>query len=135
MPSIGRQALTGAPITVYGDGTQTRSFTYVGDVVEGLVRLVNEPSAIGEVFNIGNTEEISILALAERIRTMTGSQSPIVLIPYDQAYDAGFEDMPRRVPSLQKIHALVGYRPTVNLDEILSRVIEHTRATIGAEMR
>lgn len=135
IPTFVRQALTGAPITVYGDGTQTRSFTYVGDVVEGLVRLVNEPSAIGEVFNIGNTEEISILALAERIRTMTGSQSPIVLIPYDQAYDAGFEDMPRRVPSLQKIHALVGYRPTVNLDEILSRVIEHTRATIGAEMR
>lgn len=135
IPTFVRQALTGQPITVYGDGTQTRSFTYVGDVVEGLVRLVNEPSAIGEVFNIGNTEEISILALAERIRTMAGSQSPIVLIPYDQAYDAGFEDMPRRVPSLQKIHALVGYRPTVNLDEILSRVIEHTRATIGTEMR
>jgi UDP-glucose 4-epimerase len=135
IPTFVRQALTGAPITVYGDGTQTRSFTYVGDVVDGLVRLVHEPSAIGEVFNIGNTEEISILALAERIRTMAGSQSPIVLIPYDQAYDAGFEDMPRRVPSLKKIHALVGYRPTVNLDEILSRVIEHTRANIGTETR
>jgi UDP-glucose 4-epimerase len=91
--------------------------------------------AIGEVFNVGNTEEISIRALAERIREMTGSHSPIVLVPYDEAYDAGFEDMPRRVPSLEKIHALVGYRPTVSLDDILRRVIAHERASLGLVSR
>jgi UDP-glucose 4-epimerase len=130
IPTFVRQALTDAPITVYGDGTQTRSFTYVGDVVDGLTRLVAEPKAIGQVFNIGNTEEISIRALAERIRTMTGSRSEIVLIPYEEAYEAGFEDMPRRVPSLDKIQQAVGYRPTVGLDEILTRVIAHERATL-----
>jgi UDP-glucose 4-epimerase len=130
IPTFVRQALTDAPITVYGDGTQTRSFTYVGDVVDGLTRLVAEPKAIGQVFNIGNTEEISIGALAERIRTMTGSRSEIVLIPYEEAYEAGFEDMPRRVPSLDKIQQAVGYRPTVGLDEILTRVIAHERAAL-----
>jgi len=128
IPTFVRQALTGEPITVYGDGQQTRSFTYVGDVVEGLTRLVVEPAAIGQVFNIGNVEEISILALAERIRSMAGSRSEIVLVPYEEAYEAGFEDMPRRVPSLDKIHRLVGYRATVDLDEILARVIAHERA-------
>ncbi len=128
IPTFVRQALTGEPITVYGDGQQRRSFTYVGDVVEGITRLVAEPAAIGQVFNIGNVEEISILALAERIRSMTGSHSEIVLVPYEEAYEAGFEDMPRRVPSLDKIHRLVGYRPTVDLDEILARVIAHERA-------
>lgn len=132
IPTFVRQALAGEPITVYGDGTQTRSFTYVGDVVEALTRLMVAPGAVGEVFNIGNTEEISILALAERIRAMAGSRSEIVLVPYDQAYDPGFEDMPRRVPSLEKIHALVGYQPTVSLDDILGRVIAHERATVAA---
>ena len=131
IPTFVRQALSGEPITVYGDGTQTRSFTYVGDVVDGLARLMNAREAVGQVFNIGNTEEISIGALAERIRTMAGSQSPIVFIPYDEAYDAGFEDMPRRVPSLDKIHARVGYKPTVALDDILERVIAHERASLG----
>jgi UDP-glucose 4-epimerase len=135
IPTFVRQALTDAPITVYGDGTQTRSFTYVGDVVEGLTRLVAEPKAIGQVFNIGNTEEISIRALAERIRTMTGSRSEVVLIPYEEAYEAGFEDMPRRVPSLDKIGQAVGYRPTVGLDEILTRVIAHERAALPAANR
>jgi UDP-glucose 4-epimerase len=130
IPTFVRQALTDAPITVYGDGTQTRSFTYVGDVVEGLTRLVAEPKAIGQVFNIGNTEEISIRALAERVRAMTGSRSEIVLVPYEEAYEAGFEDMPRRVPSLDKIGQAVGYRPTVGLDEILTRVIAHERAAL-----
>ncbi|MEO8480725.1 MAG: NAD-dependent epimerase/dehydratase family protein [Acidobacteriota bacterium] len=128
IPTFVRQALTGQPITVYGDGQQRRSFTYVGDVVEAITRLVVEPAAIGQVFNIGNVEEISILALAERIRSMAGSRSEIVLVPYEEAYDAGFEDMPRRVPSLDKIHRLVGYRPTVDLEEILARVIAHERA-------
>jgi UDP-glucose 4-epimerase len=127
IPTFVRQALAGRPITVFGDGTQTRSFTYVGDVVCALAGLVREPTAIGEVFNIGNTHEISIRELAERIKALTASKSPIVTIPYDQAYEAGFEDMPRRVPDISKIAALVGYRPKVQLDEILMKVIEYFR--------
>jgi nucleoside-diphosphate-sugar epimerase len=130
IPTFVRQALLGVPITVYGDGRQTRSFTYVGDVVNGLVALADEPRAIGQVFNLGNSEEISIGELAERVKTMTGSASEIVRIPYDEAYEAGFEDMPRRVPNLAKARALVGYTPTIGLDEILRRVIDHTRATL-----
>jgi UDP-glucose 4-epimerase len=127
IPNFVRQALAGQPITVFGDGTQTRSFTYVGDVVCALAALVREPAAVGEVFNVGNTEEISIRALAERVKQMTGSHSPIVTIPYDEAYEAGFEDMPRRVPDIARIAALIGYEPKVQLDEILSRVIEYFR--------
>jgi len=127
IPNFVSQALAGEPITVFGDGKQTRSFTDVGDVVDGLIRLVGEPRAIGEVFNIGNTEEISILDLATRVRTLTKSPSEIVLIPYDQAYEEGFEDMPRRVPDLRKIGALVGYQPTKRLDDILQRVVAHSR--------
>jgi len=133
IPNFVRQALAGEPITVYGDGSQTRSFTYVGDVVEGLIRLVGSRDAIGQVFNIGNVEEISILDLARRIKSMTGSASDIVLIPYDQAYDEGFEDMPRRVPDLSKIHATVGYRPTMSLEQILDQVIAHMRGQAVAQ--
>jgi len=125
IPNFVRQALANQPITVFGDGTQSRSFTYVGDVVSGLLKLVEHPKAVGEVFNIGNGQEISIRALAEKIKTMTGSGSDIVLIPYDKAYEAGFEDMPRRVPDIGKIRQLVGYEPRVHLDEILARVIDH----------
>ncbi len=125
IPNFVRQGLAGQPITVHGDGTQTRSFCYVGDVVEALQRLVAEPRAVGEVFNVGNTEEISIMALAEKVRDLTGGRSEIVTIPYDQAYEAGFEDMPRRVPDLAKISHLVGYAPEVGLDEILARVVDH----------
>jgi UDP-glucose 4-epimerase len=127
IPNFVRQALAGQPITVFGDGQQSRSFTYVGDVVRAVVALIDEPRAVGQVFNIGNGFEITIGDLAERIRTLAGSESPIVRIPYDQAYEAGFEDMPRRVPDISKIKALVGYVPTVELDEILTRVIEHFR--------
>src|SRR5690349_4904822 len=127
IPNFVRQALANQPITVFGDGTQSRSFTYVGDVVQGLLQLVQHPQAVGEVFNIGNGQEISMRALAEKIKTMTGSTSDVVLIPYDKAYEAGFEDMPRRVPDLGKIRGLVGYEPRVHLDEILSRVIDHFR--------
>jgi nucleoside-diphosphate-sugar epimerase len=123
VPSLVRQALAGEPITVFGDGTQSRSFTYVGDVVRAVVALINEPRAVGQVFNIGNGKEISIGELAARIKAMTRSASPIVKIPYDQAYEAGFEDMPRRVPDISKLRALIGYEPTVELDEILTRVI------------
>jgi UDP-glucose 4-epimerase len=124
VPNFVRQALSGEPITVFGDGSQSRSFTYVGDVVRAMVALINEPKAVGEVFNIGNGAEISIGDLAGKIKSMTGSRSPIVKIPYDQAYEAGFEDMPRRVPDISKIRSLVGYEPTVHLDDILTRVIE-----------
>ena len=127
IPSFVRQALAGEPITVFGDGTQSRSFTYVGDVVQAVVALINEPAAVGQVFNIGNEQEISIYALAARVKALTGSTSEIVRVPYDQAYEAGFEDMPRRVPDISKINRLIGYRPTVPLDEILTRVIEHSR--------
>jgi UDP-glucose 4-epimerase len=128
IPNFVRQALAGEPITVFGDGTQSRSFTYVGDVVGALMTLVAEPRAVGQVFNIGNTEEVTIMALAERVKKLTKSASPIVIIPYDEAYEAGFEDMPRRVPDLGRIRALIGYEPKLNLDEILARVIEHDRA-------
>ena len=125
IPNFVRQALAGQPITVHGDGTQSRSFTYVGDVVDALVRLLAEPRAIGQVFNIGNMEEIAILDLARRVRDLAGSQSEIVLVPYEQAYEAGFEDMPRRLPDLRKIRELIGYEPKVQLDEILRRVIDY----------
>jgi UDP-glucose 4-epimerase len=127
IPSFVRQALAGEPITVYGNGQQSRAFTFVGDVVDGVIRLVHEPRAVGQVFNIGNTEEITILELAQRIRALTGSASDIVFVPYEEAYQAGFEDMPRRVPDLTKIHEFIGYQPTMGLDEILRAVIAHER--------
>jgi UDP-glucose 4-epimerase len=127
IPTFVRQALAGQPITVFGDGAQSRSFTYVGDVVRAVVALIDEPRAVGQVFNIGNGHEITIGDLAERIKELTGSQSDIVKIPYDQAYEAGFEDMPRRVPDISKVRALVGYSPSVELEEILKRVIDHFR--------
>jgi UDP-glucose 4-epimerase len=128
VPTFVQQALAGEPITVFGDGTQARCFTYVSDVVSALVSLPREPSAVGGVFNIGNTEEVTILQLAERVKALTGSSSPIVTVPYDQAYEAGFEDMPRRVPDIGKIAALIGYQPQVRLDETLRLVIEFYQA-------
>jgi UDP-glucose 4-epimerase len=125
IPNFVRQGLSGQTITVHGDGTQTRSFCHVADVVDALGRLVEEPRAVGEVFNIGNDQEITIMALAEKVRLLTGGRSSISVIPYDQAYEAGFEDMPRRVPDLSKIRALIGYAPKSNLDEILASVIDH----------
>ena len=127
VPNFVRQALAGEPITVFGDGTQTRCFTYVGDVVGALTAIVGHEEAHGNVYNVGNTEEISIFGLAERVKGLTKSSSPIVHIPYDQAYESGFEDMPRRVPDLAKIRALIGYEPRVSLDEILRLVIEYQR--------
>jgi UDP-glucose 4-epimerase len=127
VPNFVRQALAGEPITVFGDGTQSRCFTYVGDVVGALMAIVEREQACGNVYNIGSTEEITMLGLAERVKALTQSASPIVTIPYDQAYESGFEDMPRRVPDLAKIRALVGYEPRVSLDEILRLVIEYQR--------
>ena len=128
LPNFVRQALAGEPITVFGDGTQSRSFTYVGDVVRALLTLMEEPAAIGQVLNIGNVEEVTIRALAERVKTAAGSSSEIVTIPYDQAYESGFEDMPRRVPDLTKIRALIGYEPRVVLDEIIGHVLTDFRS-------
>jgi UDP-glucose 4-epimerase len=126
IPNFVKQALLGHPITVYGDGTQSRCFTYVGDVVNALISLVEHEGAVGQVFNVGNdAREISILELAQKVKERTKSASEIRIVPYDQAYEAGFEDMPRRVPDLTKIRTLTGYEPKVDLDEILDRVIAY----------
>jgi UDP-glucose 4-epimerase len=125
IPNFVRQALAGQPITVFGDGSQSRSFTYVGDVVDALAKLVQEPRAVGQVFNVGNGYEITIRELAERVKAITNSTSPIVTVPYDQAYESGFEDMPRRVPDTTRIRELIGYEPKVQLDEILESVVAY----------
>jgi UDP-glucose 4-epimerase len=125
LPNFVRRALEGEPIMVHGDGSQTRSFTWVGDVVRAVTALVQEPKAVGEVFNIGNGAEISIGDLALKVKRMAGSDSPIELVPYNQVFDDSFEDMPRRVPDIGKLSRLVGYRPSVQLDEIIERVIEY----------
>ena len=127
IPNFVRQALAGEPITVFGDGKQSRAFTHVADVVGALLKLVEEPKAIGEVINIGNIQEVTIEALAVRVRELAGSESPIKYIPYDEAYESGFEDMPRRVPALAKVERLIGYRPKHDLDDILVQVIDYFR--------
>jgi UDP-glucose 4-epimerase len=134
IPNFVRQALSAEPITVYGDGEQSRAFGYVGDVVRALADLARHPQAVGQVFNVGNTKEITINALAQLIKETTGSKSEIVHIPYDRAYEQGFEDMPRRVPDISKIHGLIGYQPTMELDEILERVIAEFRAADEREL-
>ena len=125
IPNFVRQALTDQPLIVHGDGLQTRSFTWVGDIVWGLLALINEPRAVGEVFNIGNGAEVSIRELAERIKAMTGSSSPIQYVPHHEIFGHNFEDMSRRVPDISKLQALVGYKPKVQLDQILERVIRY----------
>jgi UDP-glucose 4-epimerase len=126
IPSFVRQALAGQPLTVFGDGTQRRCFTYISDVVSALTRLADHPDAIGKVFNVGNDhEEVTILELAQRVKQRVGSRSEIVMVPYEQAYEEGFEDMLRRVPDLSRIAALIGYEPRVDLDAILDNVIEY----------
>jgi UDP-glucose 4-epimerase len=127
IPTFVKQALAGRPITVYGDGKQTRCFGYVGDVVGALVKLMDTADSVGQVFNIGSTEEISILQLAEKVKELTHSDSEIVFVPYDEAYEEGFEDMPRRVPDISKINQLVGFKPEIKLDGILETVINFHR--------
>ncbi|HEY5883706.1 MAG TPA: GDP-mannose 4,6-dehydratase [Pyrinomonadaceae bacterium] len=124
IPTFVKQALAGRPITVYGDGKQTRCFGYVGDVVGALIKLMDQDQAIGNVYNIGSNEEISITDLARKVRELTNSDSEIVFVPYDEAYEEGFEDMPRRVPDISKIYQLVGFRPEMSLDGILKSVID-----------
>lgn len=125
IPRFVRQALAGQPIGVFGDGTQTRSFCHVRDAVEALVGLMEREDSYGEVFNIGGTQEISMSDLAQKVKTLAESDSETVLIPYDEAYEPGFEDMMRRVPDTTKIHAHIGWSPSHTLDEIIRDVIEH----------
>jgi nucleoside-diphosphate-sugar epimerase len=128
VPRLVRQALRGEPLTVFGDGTQTRCFCHVEDTVDALLRLLDEPSAIGDTFNIGSAEEISIGDLARRVIERTGSHSTVELVPYGQAYGRGFEDMRRRVPDTSRIFAQTGWRPRRTLDDILTDVIVNARA-------
>jgi UDP-glucose 4-epimerase len=125
LPNFVSQALEGKPITVYGTGQQSRCFCDVSECVEAIIRLVSTDRAVGEVVNIGADQEISIEGLAQAVKERTGSQSPIVHVPYEEAYEPGFEDMPRRVPSVEKLERLTGFRPTIPLAQILDRVIEH----------
>jgi UDP-glucose 4-epimerase len=125
LPSFVNQALNGAPITVYGSGKQSRCFCDVRDAIEGIFRLIATDRAIGEVVNIGSDEEISMEGLAHVVKQRAKSESPITYTPYDQAYEPGFEDMPRRVPALEKLQHLTGFRPTTPLSEIVDRVIAH----------
>lgn len=124
IPTFVKQALSGRPITVFGDGKQSRCFTDVSDVVKGLAELAVNPGAEGQVFNIGTQNEITILDLAKRVKEMTGSEAEIVFVPYEKAYEEGFEDMPRRVPDTTKIEKLIGYKPALTLEQTLQRVID-----------
>lgn len=132
IPNFVKAALAGRPLHVFGDGSQSRCFTYVSDVVGALVKLASDEAAVGQVFNIGNDhEEITILELARRVKQRTKSASEIAVVPYDQAYEEGFEDMQRRVPDLGKIRGLLGYQPKVHLDEILDRVAAYFSSAEG----
>ena len=130
LPTFVRQALLDAPITVFGNGNQSRCFTHVSDVVDALYKLSSKQAAYGTVFNIGSDEEISIIDLARKIRDAVGSHSQIDLIPYDEAYEEGFEDMPRRVPDISRIRKMIAYRPRKNLDQIIESVVEHERSLL-----
>ena len=127
IPNFVRQALAGEDLTVFGDGSQSRCFTHVSDAVGALIGIAEHPNAVGEAYNIGSSREVTILQLAERIKELTGSASKTVLVPYDEAYEEGFEDMMRRVPDLSKIHDLIGYEPKVGFDETLESIIEYHR--------
>lgn len=127
IPRLVQRALAGETLTVHGDGSQSRCFCNVKDTVRAVVTLVQEPKAVGEIFNVGSQEEVTICELAERIKARTGSASEIVLVPYDQAYEKGFEDMSRRVPSIAKIKAAIGWQPTIPLDQTLDEVIAYFR--------
>jgi UDP-glucose 4-epimerase len=128
IPNFVRQALAGTPITVFGDGQQSRCFTHVADVVRGLIGLLDNDRCVGQVFNIGNTSEITIGNLARQVKEMCQSKSEIVFVPYEEAYEQGFEDMRRRVPDISKIEAAINWRPTIPLPQVLSDVIEHFRS-------
>ena len=132
VPRFVHAALKNEPIPVYGDGTQARCFGHVSDVVEGLVKMLETPVCFGQVINIGNDEEVSIMGLADRAITLTSSSSEIKFVPYEEAYGEGFEDMRRRVPSLEKAKRLIGYKPTRTLDNIINDVAGEYRKTAAA---
>ena len=134
LPNFVRQALAGQPVTVYGTGKQSRCFGYVGDVVAALAKLMRTPEAVGNVFNVGSNEEVTIEELAQRVIRLTGSKSTIQYIPYDQAYEEGFEDMLRRVPSLEKVKKFIGYEPTTKLDAIIQSVVDFERSRPAASV-
>ncbi len=127
LPRFVRQALAGEPVTIYGDGEQSRCFADVADIIGAVTKLAEHPGAVGQVFNIGSTEEVTIRQLAERVISATGSPSKITYVPYEEAYAPGFEDMRRRVPDLSKIHNLIGYEPHYTLDDTIRRVINYER--------
>jgi UDP-glucose 4-epimerase len=129
VPRLVRQALTDAPLSVYGDGRQTRCFCHVADVVQALYGLISDARAYGNVFNVGATVEVSILALAERIVAATGSSSAIRLVAYEEAYGEGFEEMYRRIPDISKVRALIGWSPTRSLDDVIRDVVDFERGT------
>ncbi|HYA44158.1 MAG TPA: NAD-dependent epimerase/dehydratase family protein, partial [Acidimicrobiales bacterium] len=130
VPRLVRQALSGGPLTVYGDGSQTRSFCHVADAVDALLKLLGEPRSAGDCFNVGSSEEISIEDLAHQVIARTGSASGIVHLPYEVAYESGFEDMARRVPDTAKVEALTGWRARRSLADILDDVITEARAEV-----
>ncbi|HET9529980.1 MAG TPA: GDP-mannose 4,6-dehydratase [Blastocatellia bacterium] len=134
IPNFVTQALAGRDLTVFGDGSQSRCFTHVSDAVGALMALAEHPRAVGEVYNVGSDQEVSIKELAERIKYMTGSGSRIVFVPYDEAYEEGFEDMMRRVPDISKIQELIGYAPRFSLDEILASVIDYQKAKLNNKL-
>lgn len=133
VPNFVRQALQNEDITIFGDGSQRRCFLHVADAADALMSLMPDPSAVGEVYNVGSPEEISIRGLAERVRARTKSSSKIVFIPYSEAYEEGFEDMLRRVPDISKLNALTGFVPRYNLNDILKDVIAYTQFSLAAE--
>lgn len=124
IPRFVGQALAGEPLLVHGDGKQSRCFLHVRDVVWALERLIEHPGAVGQVFNIGSQEEVTIEELAKRVIKVTSSTSAIQYVPYEEAYEEGYEDMPRRVPDIARIHALIGFQPTMSLDQIIASVVE-----------
>ncbi|GAA3201839.1 NAD-dependent epimerase/dehydratase family protein [Nonomuraea roseoviolacea] len=135
IPRFVQQALAGLPLTVHGDGTQTRCFAHVADVVDALLRLLGSPEAVGQTFNIGSAQEVSILELAKLVIEHTGSTSGVDLVPYDEAYRKGFEDMTRRVPDTTKIRELTGWVPRRTLDEILTEVVKQAREELAAALQ
>ena len=135
IPTFVKQALANRPITVFGDGNQSRCFCYVGDVVGALMKLMDDDRAVGQVFNVGSNQEITIIDLAKKVKDLTGSNSEIVLVPYDEAYEEGFEDMPRRVPDISKSNKQIGFAPKIDLDGILRSVIDFHSGQLSQEKR
>src|SRR4030043_1826490 len=135
IPRFVRQALSNEPITIYGDGEQSRCFADVEDIIGAIYKLSSHPSAVGQVFNVGSTEEVNIRELAERVIAVTGSQSRIIYVPYEEAYAPGFEDMRRPGPDLTKVHDLIGYEPTFSLDDTLKRVVDFERQQIQKQSK